>query len=116
MTTGTPNLLQAATLLAAEHIEKRPQDFDFYEVVIPDCGTPGCALGWMAHFYRQLGGRRPDGGEMEDITDILPMLDMDDAKFYRRLDHHAGIHWHHHADLAAKGLRAFAAHDLVSAP
>src|SRR6185437_10876015 len=42
-----------AIMRAADHIERHPQEFNFNSTSIPDgpgCGTPGCALGWIAVF------------------------------------------------------------------
>ncbi len=41
--------LRQAILSAADHIESHPETFDFPETCVPhDCGSPGCALGWIA--------------------------------------------------------------------
>jgi len=41
-----------AIMKAAEHIDLHPGLFNFMSPFSPsnDCGTPGCALGWIAYF------------------------------------------------------------------
>ena len=39
-----------AILKAADHIERNPHLYDFYRSNVPNCGTPGCMLGWIGHF------------------------------------------------------------------
>lgn len=43
--------IYGAILRAAAHIERHPDRFDFSSTETPksvhDCGTPGCALGWI---------------------------------------------------------------------
>jgi hypothetical protein len=45
--------IRDAILKAADHIEQNPRQFNFGSIKIPrksDCGTPGCALGWIGFF------------------------------------------------------------------
>jgi hypothetical protein len=42
--------IREAILRAADWIEGHPEDFDFGMGDIPECGTPGCALGWISAF------------------------------------------------------------------
>lgn len=56
-------------MLAAEHIEKTPTDWDFARIEIPkgkECGTPACAAGWIGYF----GGAAPDG----TVSDAVAVL------------------------------------------
>ena len=39
-----------AIMLAADHIEGNPGLFRFNATTVPECDTPGCAIGWVAHF------------------------------------------------------------------
>lgn len=39
-----------AILKAADHIEANPDQFNYWVVGVPDCGSPGCALGWIGYF------------------------------------------------------------------
>ena len=40
--------IRTAMYKAADSIEQNPHLFDFGSVELPDCDTPGCALGWVA--------------------------------------------------------------------
>ena len=42
--------IYSAAMKAADHIERNPGLFSFMEVGVPECGTPGCMVGWVAHF------------------------------------------------------------------
>lgn len=45
--------IRQAILMAADHIERYPHEFNFMASGRPDrpnCGTPGCALGWISTF------------------------------------------------------------------
>jgi hypothetical protein len=44
--------IRNALLSAANKIEANPSLFDFNSIYVPDggCGSPGCAIGWVAHF------------------------------------------------------------------
>ena len=55
-----------ALLAAADQIEHEPSSFDYMSVQVPSglCGSPGCALGWIAYFLdaskgRSLGAAEP---------------------------------------------------------
>jgi hypothetical protein len=43
----TKSEIRAAILKAADTIERDGDLWNFGEVLVPDCGTPGCALGWI---------------------------------------------------------------------
>lgn len=43
------NIYQAI-MRAADHIEARPELFDFYAGNVPECDSPACAVGWIGHF------------------------------------------------------------------
>lgn len=107
--------LRQAILSAADWIEKHPDEFDFSSISIPDrpgCGTPGCALGWIAtfHGYHEFGpigiaqkimgvpgaGYFSEGGE-----GAIP--------FYDRMDEIAGeVNWRDAAKDCANTLRLYA--------
>ena len=57
-----------AIMLAADHIERNPADFNFMSIGIPDCGTPGCALGWIGSFG---GLTKSECGFADAATDLL---------------------------------------------
>jgi hypothetical protein len=42
--------IRQAILKAADHIEQNPHLYEFYQNEVPECGTPGCMLGWIGHF------------------------------------------------------------------
>ena len=39
--------IRTAILKAADHIERNPDSFRYSANSKPDCGTPGCMLGWI---------------------------------------------------------------------
>jgi len=39
-----------AIIKAAAHIERNPELFDYRLSHIPNCGSPGCAIGWIGHY------------------------------------------------------------------
>jgi alpha-beta hydrolase superfamily lysophospholipase len=43
--------IYTAIMKAADHIERNPRLFDFDRIDIPKCGSPGCAIGWIGHFF-----------------------------------------------------------------
>jgi hypothetical protein len=47
---GHPVTIREAILKAADHIEQNPERYDFSSCETPDCGTPGCMIGWIGHF------------------------------------------------------------------
>lgn len=49
--------IRDAILKAADHLEANPQLWDFCSSTVPDCGTPGCAAGWIGHFRGVPAGR-----------------------------------------------------------
>lgn len=69
-----------AIMKAADHIERYPKNFNFFRTSIPaDCGTPGCALGWVMHFS---GARwRPNC----DAIDGVAAVGVDSTMFYQRM-------------------------------
>jgi len=72
-----------AIMKAADQIETNPETFSFSATRIPgkDCGTPGCALGWIGHFS---GGNRK-----LSFLSVPPQLGLDgydgDGDFYYRM-------------------------------
>lgn len=90
-----------AILKAAAHIESEQSDFWFGSMVIPACGTPGCAIGWIGHF---LGF--PSGTPIWKASEAMDLGS--DRNFYDKLDQLAGDNWHESASIAAIGLRLYA--------
>lgn len=93
--------IREAILKAADSIEKHSELFNFSSTVIPDCGTPGCALGWIA--FHRLEAQHSSG--MTWIPD--KPVEHSDLDFYRRMD---GLqsNWKYNAVDCAKALRLYA--------
>lgn len=102
-----------AIMRAADHIEARPQLFNFRRIAVPgDCNTPGCALGWINFFSRT------DAGWLVrlefDLYDengrpgiSAAVLGLDAGDFYERM-HQFGIGWSADATACARALRLYA--------
>jgi hypothetical protein len=101
--------IRQAILSAADHIEARPEDFDFGTGEVPrSCGTPGCALGWIG-FY--VGGYKDYAAVSEGV------FGMDRIEFYQRLTNlergdsdknWSYGDWTHGAVACARALRLYA--------
>lgn len=53
--------IYTAIMKAADTIERYPDSFSFGSCTVPkghDCGTPGCALGWIAFYLGHERGSR----------------------------------------------------------
>ena len=107
-----------AILNAAAFIEATPERFNFMECTIPranDCGTPGCALGWigamagLADPDEQFGGIAIVAGHHrnEEHPPERSLLGIDQLDFYERMDALVP-HWAKEASACAKGLRLYA--------
>lgn len=99
--------IRNAILAAADHIERNSGTFNFMAGVVPhDCKSPGCAIGWVAHFA---GSARL--GYSEACTEIFGFHRHD---FYRRLSDLTGDEgkllgkWSKDAMTCALGLRLYA--------
>lgn len=97
------NIYQAI-MRAADSIEGNPRLFDFDSILLPDheCGTPGCALGWVSLY---LGLRRSDNNYEYD-----PLALGSESKFYRRMNVLCGdsYDWMDNAITCARTLRLYA--------
>ena len=100
-----------AILAAADHIEAEPHLYEFARTIVPEntCGTPACALGWIAHF-----AGLPQQS-MEEVSHLL--FNMGQTEFYTRVSTVLGTdYWCGYTDdghdgdpeLTAKGLRLYA--------
>lgn len=100
--------IREAILAAAGHIERNPREFDFFSVVTPSgrgCGTPGCAVGWIAACY---GAPSYFDGKRIRIRDqSKALLGVGPETFYSRLDVF-NEDWKWHADKCARALRLYA--------
>ena len=85
-----------ATLATAELFEREPKMFDFSRFVVPGCGTPGCALGYIGYFMGQTGCISGEN-----------TIGVDSGEFYYRMRPLAP-NWIIDASLCAKALRLYA--------
>lgn len=68
-----------AIMKAADHIERNPKEFDFWNNFVPgSCGTPGCALGWIGYF---LGIRQRSDSQY----DVTRAIGTGPTEFYSRM-------------------------------
>jgi hypothetical protein len=88
-----------AILKAADHIERNPHLFRFSRTEIPDCGTPGCALGWIGFFMGIEVGAC--------ILSTQPAI-ASDRDFYDRMTALTDPFWIVSSETCAKGLRLYA--------
>lgn len=90
-----------AIMKAADQIEKNPELWDFNTLAIPECGTPGCALGWIGHFSKckiskeaKLVGMVPQQTYLGNVA--LSMGLPSESSFYERINDlagHNGLDW-----------------------
>ena len=93
-----------AIMKAAGMIKRRPNDFHFFTTEVPDgeCGSPGCALGWIGHFA---GGAR----WFIDVPEMLGLGYGGEFEFYSRMDRLVkSVEWRYEAGLCATALRLYA--------
>jgi len=103
--------IRTAILQAADHIERYPDAWNFHKLRVPDCGSPGCALGWIGYFL----GMEPQ----TKIYKVLQILGLEsDFQFYRRLNDSVERQWRNKPALAVKALRLYADkyHPAVTMP
>ena len=96
--------IRTAILKAADSIEQNPNLFNFSSILMPDsdCGTPGCALGWIAYHRK--------GDAIFGSTWIAHnAIGIVDGKFYKRMINlYDGHEWKYSADECAATLRKYA--------
>lgn len=85
-----------ATLATAKLFEQRPELFDYSQTLIPDCGAPGCALGYIGHFMGHTG--EIDGEQTVRVGS---------GDFYNQMRSLAP-NWIFSSVICAKGLRLYA--------
>ena len=85
-----------ATLATAKLFEQRPELFSFSQTFIPDCGTPGCAIGYIGYFMGHTG-----------IISGERTIGVDSGEFYDRMRPLAP-NWIFSGVLCAEGLRLYA--------
>lgn len=98
--------IREAILKTADLFERKPEMFNFMESRIPhDCGTPGCAIGWMGYF---LGAPRD-----ALIIAVFDLIGIDDSGFYVRMSELSelgpdGEVWTRSPSVCAETLRLYA--------
>lgn len=60
------NSIYTAIMKAADTIERHPELYNFLSNEVPDCGSPGCLLGWIGHHLGLRGGN-----VFEAVTPLL---------------------------------------------
>ncbi len=92
-----------ATMRAADHIEVHPELWSFGRISVPECGSPGCALGWVGHFAGV-----PAGESIYGVYKILGVSKGSD--FYDRLHelNDDSTDWQFNAPKIPKLLRLYA--------
>ena len=97
--------IRTAILRAADSIEMNPDLFKWSTVHLPnvDCGTPGCALGWIAV-------HRGEEVQMQMGSSWIPdtPVGIDDGKFYCRMSEISNYEWKRSALVCAQTLRLYA--------
>ena len=97
--------VREAILRAADSIEERPELFRFSSTRTPDCGTPGCALGWIS---AHLGGTAGESWGMHDeLFEAMGIAFEQHGRFYDRMNAIA-TGWAWDADRCASALRQYA--------
>jgi hypothetical protein len=99
--------IRQAILKAADSIEQNPDLFDFNSINLPnhECGTPGCALGWIASFL----GTEYQLRRIFNMPVMQKIMDCSDGAFYRRMRHlPIGYEWKYNHMLCAESLRQYA--------
>jgi len=97
------NNIRQAILAAATSIEKNPDMFTFMSVDIPGCGSPGCALGWVAY---HMGMTNSEYG-VGFIGVVSNRIALGEENFYDRMNEF-GREWKYSAPHCAKALRLYA--------
>lgn len=110
-----------AMMKAADHIERNPRLFNFDMCSIPgDCGTPGCALGWIGYFA---GIKNDDEKEIGAVAGHVSggcrieesLLRISQRQFYERMDEFNSW-WNMSARKCAHAMRLYAAKYHVPKP
>ena len=105
--------IYTAIMKAADQIEYHPERFNFGSVDFPDCGSPGCALGWIGHFlgYTETKYHSYRHGVLTVTDDLGITADSHcdhNNEFYSRMNNLVPG-WKGKAKQCAKALRLYAA-------
>lgn len=76
--------LRDAILKAADHIEANPSLYDFGRFKSPECDTPACMVGWVAHFMGVPAGLNVWSG-LFDGPGCIGVMGVDDSAFMHRM-------------------------------
>jgi hypothetical protein len=111
-----------AIMKAADSIRDNPGLFGFMQIgrPDPDCGSPGCAIGWIGYhmgFTTDGWYTGVDGGKYQSFTDGLAAVaeaicpfdgyTVPDMRFYNRMDE-INSKWRANAYECSKTLRGYA--------
>lgn len=104
--------IRDAILKAADHIEGSPRLFNFGKCATPhDCGTPGCALGWIGFF----AGKQFHGAIVCDVAASIGIpgnvRGSSEGTFYERMNKLCADDdriWIEDAAACARGMRLYA--------
>ena len=91
--------LKTLQALEAQH----PELFDWNSVDIPDCGTPGCAIGWIAS-HAGVKDVKEWPHALREIKDFMQIGDTSD--FYDRMEMLV-TDWRRKSGPCAKALRLY---------
>lgn len=94
--------VRQAILATAALFERDPSAFDFNKIRVPDCNTPGCAIGWICAFSGV--------AHSEYIGVGREILGVSEEDFYHRMNEfqpHTST-WCLQADWCAEVLRLYA--------
>jgi hypothetical protein len=104
-----------AIMKAAEHIENHPKDFNYGSVCVPgECGSPGCAVGWIGYFSNTNRGRFGLSEVCREALGLLPELlycggTVSSYGAFENRMHQLAPGWAFNAASCAKALRLYAA-------
>lgn len=111
--------IYTALMKAADHIKHNPKNFMFSASGVPcanECGTPGCAMGWIAAYMGHESGTEfyaahKELGLSPEAQDNVPSHGAHVSfAFYNRMDSiHGSYRWRCYADECARSLRLYAA-------
>lgn len=96
-----------AIMKAADHIEMKPYLYDFMHTTVPDCGTPGCMLGWIGHFAGVPVGSDVLDTVAQPLLGIYYEVHMAHPFYMRLRELGAGRYWTD-AAVAAAAMRLYA--------
>lgn len=88
--------VREAILKAADHIERNPHLYDYQKIYAPECGTTGCAIGWIGHFLGMSG---------KDLDEICDAIGTTHSEFYERTEPTGNVVAQ---ECAVRSLRAYA--------